>query len=276
MTKLNAVSIIVAVSRPVGVKRSVPQGCALSVVVDVSWGCLWARALQPLVPHAHLAVFLDDFSVSGGSWAIMTTAAGFMTQFCADWKVQLNQQKSALALNSKAVKVFPHSIMGVTAAGSWNFLGAVIGAGPWVGDVLPRLEEAVLRLERLNRLPLTLEEKRHVIATAIVPLLYGCSFTHPYGEAFKSLCEQIWVTIWGTSRYTASRHYVLSHCVQFGVHPTHFLYSECWRCVHRIARTPIGRKLVCSLWHFTPNQVDGGRLWGNLCRFVREIGCRRT
>eukprot|EP00971_Amphidinium_carterae_P274064 5439375-Amphidinium_carterae.1 len=62
---------------------------------------------------------------------MLNTAAGFMVEFCSDWEVQLNPAKSALALNACAARDFPHAILGVTAATSWNFLGAVIGAGPW-------------------------------------------------------------------------------------------------------------------------------------------------
>eukprot|EP00971_Amphidinium_carterae_P281913 5596247-Amphidinium_carterae.2 len=152
----------------------VPQGDSLSVLYAVVWAMALRGVVRAAVPslQVSLTVYLDDVSIASSDHALLLRCFAAAQCFMDSWKVCLNVDKTQLLLSTCARVEWPEVFAGVEVLGSAKLLGVEIEPVLSGGVLRDRLEQCLVRLERIRLLPFPLNLKRRLVASFACPLLY--------------------------------------------------------------------------------------------------------
>ena len=237
-------------------RRGVPQGCPLSVTLSVAWATAWSHTLKAVThcfPHAtcELVAYLDDLSICSDSKPTLLAALAATGAYCDTWRIALNLDKCSILANRTAAAKdrLQNTECPVRSAATQILLG--IEAEPQqVGETMRlRCQCARETIGRMRTLQLPLPMARRLIATYVIPQLYGLHVMALCDE-LRNLQALLRKDIWGTARRSANWHAIQSFCVPAtNLLPKGAQFAEVLRAWWQLGSDDRLRMQLLKLWH---------------------------
>eukprot|EP00971_Amphidinium_carterae_P180285 3575862-Amphidinium_carterae.1 len=181
-------------------KRGLPQGDGLSVVLAILWGWALQQCAQAADSGVDVLIYLDDISLSSPHATSVAKCSALVATYLWSWNVQLNASKSSVAFEGQVEEV-PAAMDEFKKVSSFRLLGVNSGPSPCNTLLKERVAEANARLDRIAILSPPMNMVRRLIASFVVPVLYGSSFCNVDFPEWKCLVDRVHTMTYGTSRY---------------------------------------------------------------------------
>eukprot|EP00971_Amphidinium_carterae_P262531 5207550-Amphidinium_carterae.2 len=257
-------------------KRGLPQGDSLSVLYAVIWAIALRNMVRRVVPsdEVTLAIYLDDISFSSASPALLLRCFAAAQCFLDLWKVLLNVNKTVLLLSARAKENWPTVFGDICPTDSSKLLGVEIGPVLTGSVLVERLEQCLVRLDRIRLPPCPLHLKRKLVASYVCPLLYGVSYSVVPSDLWQKVGDVIHSICYGSSRLLASKHLVLA-----AVHGAHNWRPDGWavlemaRVIYKACSRPAGPEFVAEALRVAQaDESSSSPLWLSWISWVRSFG----
>ena len=256
--------------------KGILQGCPMSVLLCATWGLVWSKHVGRLLESPRVAVkgttaYLDDLSISSSDKGLLTVAAGWTMVFFRTWSIGVNLDKSVILQNVQADQHAPLTVDIRGRQDDHQLLGMPAGYKVDERIVSARVQKAILRLNRIETLPVGQKHLSRLTQTYVLPLVYACEYV-PYLPICYDLDKRIKDLVWGKARVSANMYAAKAYAL-----PAHNLFIEgqrvirCFRAVWRMANRNVPRQHYMTLW-LAPQVARREGAWYQFLGMLEEWG----